>query len=338
MKLKFTQLGGSRKTLELADHAAPHGRPRVGPVAADSLTLRESEVYVAGSDTPVRHLHGLKHGDWELHGRFTDYFGGLGFAKSKAAEVKKFVADQQPVRASWGDSLAGRGLITSFEPLRESEGEIEWKLTVKIDADEIIDKQRFRSASRRPQDYTNRILQLAREGQKAFEGMPLKLSVFDVINGLISSVASLTAAAITIANGLQSFESEAIGSLRRFRSAIGQLRTAVIIARDAIDALSVDLAIEERNYDETFSFSRNQAVFSDTAISIIKEAADADRSAQLAEQGKILAIIEAKGGDTFESLSSQFYGNAGRAEDIRKANGVGGGQPPTPGTLYIIPV
>jgi hypothetical protein len=338
MILQFSQIGGALKTLELADHAAPHGRSHVAAVAHDKLTLRESEVYVAGGDSPVRHLHGLKHGDWELTGRFSDYWGGNGFALTKSAEVKAFVAEQQPVRISWGDSLLALGLITEYDPGREDEHEIEWKLTVKIDKDLTADVIRQVPQQRRPRDYTNVVLAYLNQMQTAVTSFPpLRRGIFDSINSLIASIATITSTAVSIANELQSFENNVIGSLRRFRTTMHQLKTAVIIARDTIDSFTVDLAIEEQNANAELTFYRSQSTISDTSLSIIKEAAAADRRARIAEQGTIKTIVEAKGGDTFELYARKYYGSANRASDIRDANGASTAQPVV-GQLYIIPI
>ncbi len=341
--LRFRQLAGNRRILEFGGHSAPHGRPRQAPFVEDGLTVRESEVFVSGRAEPVRHLHGVKHEDWELNGRWIDRLGGVGYALERAAAVKRFVAEMQPVQIVWDDDNEGQisatGLITSFVPSRESAGEIAWRLVVKIDSDDALESRAgVVNTPPRPQDYTDAIVQYFNEAKVAFKGMALRGNIFDAFDEVISALADVVSFVTTVARDIQSFEEEAIGTLRRFRSVMGQLRTAALMVRDTVDAVSVDIAIEAQNYNEQFSFSRNQAIISDSALSLILEAGRADRAAQIAEQGQVKAIAEARGGDTFESLSSKYYGNAERAQDIRTANGIAGGQNPEVGALYIIPI
>lgn len=337
-KLLFVQLGGERKSLSLADHAAPFGRAHKDELVTDTVTVRETEVYCAGSNVPVRHIFGLRNEPWEFHGRFSDYWGGAGFAKAKAAEVKRFVAATQPVRIAWNDHLSAKGLIKSFEPKRETDREIEWKLTVLIDSDDLLGQVLKIPVQRQPTDYTNQLLLYSTEITDAFKDIAFKKDIFDSLDDLISDVSSVTSFAVSVAEELQSFESGFIGTLRRFRTAVGQVTTAVSIARNAIDSLPVDLAIERANYEEQFAFLNGQSIISDSAISMLALADEADKQAAIAERGKILAIHEAKGGETFESISTKYYGSAARAGDIRDANGVPAGQPPTPGELYTIPI
>jgi nucleoid-associated protein YgaU len=336
--IRFTQLTGNRKVLELSGASAAFGRARVAAVVNDGIELRESEQFTSNSGSPTRQIFGVKYKPWDLHGRFSDYHGGEGFATAKSSEIKQFVAEMQPVRVAWDDILSATGLITSFEPSREAEGEIEWKMTVKIDADEYLERQIDIPQRKRPKDYTNQMLLYSTEISEAAKLMPLRIGLFDIINGFISTLSTVTGTAVALAEELQSFETEAFGSLRRFRASVGQVKTAAFKAREAVDAISVDAAIESRNYKDQFAFSNSQAIISDSAISLIKEAADADRRAEIAQRGQALALYEAKGGDTFESISKQYYGSAQRASDIREANGVAGGQAPVDGQIYLIPV
>ena len=337
-KLLFVQLGGERKSLSLADHAAPFGRAHKDELVTDTVTVRETEVYCAGSNVPVRHIFGLRNEPWEFHGRFSDYWGGAGFAAAKTAEVKRFVAAAQPVRIAWNDQLSAKGLIKSFEPKRETDREVEWKLTVLIDSDDLLGQVLKIPTQRQPTDYTNQMLLFSTEIQEAYQDMPLKQGVFDFLDSLISNVSTVTGFAVSVAQELQSFESGFIGTLRRFRTAVGQITTAVSIARNAIDSIPVDLAIERANYQATFAFLAGQSIISDSAISMLALADEADKQAAIAERGKVLAIHEAKGGETFESIATKYYGSAARAGDIRDANGVAKGQPPEAGQLYSIPI
>ena len=336
-RLLFRQLTGDRKTLELADHAAPHGRSHGNVALSDQVAVREAEAYCGGNNVPTRHLFGLKHEPWEPKGRFSDYWGGEGFAQAKAAEVKRFVADQQPVHISWGESLSATGLILEFKPDRETEADIEWTLKIAIDSDELIGQVIELPTRKAPQDFVNQIILHGSAAVTAYKDLPLKLTLFETLDSLISNVSAATGFVVSVAAEVQSFERDFIGAIRRFRTALGQLKTAAVIARDAIDALQLDAAIEAHDANSQLSFASNTAIFSDSTYSMIRQCAEADRQAAIAERGRIRAIYEAKSGDTFESIAAA-NGLSGRAEDIRVANGVSSGQPPVSGVLYILPV
>ncbi len=119
----FEQLGGPRKKLELADHAAPHGRPRQAPVVSPEMHIRTSSTYYSGDVPRTIHVFGPSHEPVELVGRFSDRRGGRGFAIAKRDEVMRFVADQQEVLISWSDVYSVVGFITSFVPALEAVSE-----------------------------------------------------------------------------------------------------------------------------------------------------------------------------------------------------------------------
>ena len=338
-RLLFEQLTGDRRRLELSDHAAPFGRPHKDPVATDAVELREVEVFCAGNNIPTRHIFGTKHPDWEFNGRFSDYWGGQGFARAKAAEVKRFVAEGRPVRVTWGAILSARGLIKGFYPSRESEREVEWRLIVAIDSDDFLQKKlNFPNRNKIAYDGVAQIRMWAQQIQLRSETIRLKGSIFDTLQSVVSTLALATATLVDYANQFESFERETIATIRRFRGMLGQIKTAAITVRDTVDAWQVDLTIEKNNADERWKMAEGQALIADSSLSIIQKAADMDRQAALTERGRTQAIYTAAEGDTFESISTQFYGSPDRAEDIREANGTDAGTQPTAGELYAIPV
>ena len=132
----FVQLGPPNKTMTLSGYSAPFGRQRQKAVVRDAVTIRESTTYYAGaSGPPTRHVFGNKLEQWELTGRFMDPAAGSGYAKTQTDYVKQFVLDAQPVEIRWGDIVGARGFIKSFDPGRESEFQVEWKMTVLVDED-----------------------------------------------------------------------------------------------------------------------------------------------------------------------------------------------------------
>ncbi len=341
--LRLQQLGGAQREFLLTGHAAPHGRPRADPVATDALRIRNAEVFVAGQVAPVRHIFGYRYEPLEFRGRLLDRWAHVGFAEAKAAEAKGFVAEMERVKLSWdggsGAAIACTGIVLELDIARESHHEIAWRILFAVDRDELLGTPVTANIrTKLPRDYTYAITYYLNETQAAFEEMKLRGSVFDLFDNLISGLASLVSNVVILADELASFQKATFATVRRFRHVLGQLRTAALSVRDTIDAFEVDAAIEARNAREQFSFVRNQAIISDSTLAMITEVAEADRAAQLAEQGRVKAIVQAFGGDTFETLAVRSYGSAERAADIREANDVVDGALPVFGQLYMIPV
>lgn len=338
MGFKFVQLAGPQKTLELTAHYGPMGRPRQGAVVREKVKLRESEVYYFGNPVPTRHVASEKWEPWEIKGRFSDWWGGPGFALNKKNEVLSFFLDKQPIQITWDDIINCTGLMTEFDPGIESDGEVEWQMVVKIDQNNFHSVSNIIPDKKKPSDDEDKITALAFTDMPALTALPLNGSIFDAFDSLTAAVASATSSFNQVAQSMSDFESSSIATLRRFRNALGQLKTAVITARDAVDAVPVDLAIERSNADDRLGFQSLQASFSANGLSIIQTLAVADRNALLAERGQVKAFYTAKGGDTWESISMRFYnGSAARADDIRAANSIPSGQGPLPGALYQLP-
>lgn len=336
MGFKFVQLTGPKKTLTLTSHYGPMGRPRQGAVVRQKGKLRESEVYYFGNPVPTRHIASAKFEPWELKGRLSDVWGGPGFALKKKDEIMSFFLDKQPVHATWDDIVNANGIITEFDAGIESDGEVEWVMQVKIDKDNFQALTNVLPDKKKPADHINQIL-LASTQFDELKTLPLRGSIFDVLDSLVSAMGSATAAVAQIAGEMQSFEESTIATLRRFRGAIGQLKTAAITFRNTLDSFEVDLAIERQNADDRLSFQSLQAGISSSAISLLKSVADADRDALLAERGQVKTFYTARGGDTWELISKAEYGDALRADAIRAANTIPSGQPPQVGAIYQIP-
>ena len=92
-----------------------------------------------------------------------------------------------------------------------------------------------------------------------------------------------------------------------------------------------------RSAENQFSFSGLQADTATITNSMLLELAKTDKAAREAERGKTKGLYTAVANDTWEAISVASYGDATRADDIRKANGVDAGTPPEAGALYLIP-
>lgn len=338
----FRQLGGDKKELVLEGADAPYGRPRQKPIVEDGIDIREKRKWYAGNDVPTRHIFGVKYHDIELSGRWMDRNGGPGWAQEKSEFVKRFVADAQECRITWGDIISTRGLIRSFIPRRESREEVAWHMVVGIDADEILTAfaQRQDPAPVAPGKFVDNIGELLAKALKPSTEQPeqFKGSFAGGLDASIAGVTSAFASLVLLATSVSSFEQELIGDIRRFRAGIGQLQTALIIFRDGYQDFRNDLAIQGDYADDQLKFAGLQADSGLATLQALEQLIAADRAAAEAERGKIIGFYEAKEGDSWESIARYVYdGSASRAEDLRMANGIPPGAPPVAGGEYQVP-
>jgi hypothetical protein len=340
----FTQLGGSQRVLVLADHAAPHGRPRVRPVVEPSMEIREETTYYSGNNPPTRHLFGMSYGSFKLDGRFSDLYGGDGFARKKLDDVRTFVFGQQPCSIQWDDLVSVTGLIKNFKHGIESGGEITWEFEVLVDQDALLQPDTKELLG--PRLYLDNVAELSQQLTDAQKQMAelqavpkMRGSIFDLIGSLISSVNSATASLVNVAGQIDSLATAPFQLLRRFRDGLGQVMTAVSDLRNTYDNLTIDLTLEsEADAEACQRFWDTQAGWGDSSLKAMQLALQAEQSAALAEQGAILALYTARDGDTWELISRRFYGgSATRAKDVRDANGLDAGANPIAGTIYFIP-
>jgi hypothetical protein len=334
----FKQLGGNRRTLELADHAAPHGRPRQEPVVEDEIEIREDETYYSGDVPPTRHIFGAKFSAWELNGRFSDGYGGLNFAKTKTEEVKAFVSEQQQVQITWADIISAKGFIKRFSPGREAIGEVVWDMTILIDSDDLIAfPQRVEEVVVPAVDYLavwNALLP-AEEILETPE--TLRTGVFTTLESFIASLNTVSAAALSISEQIDTLATAPFALLARFRAGIRQVSTAVGNLRATYDQLEVNRALENERAQETQRFLDLQARWDAGGLEALRGLQYLDRQAELAQAGQIRGAIRANDGDTWETLSQRVYGDRTRADDIREANGVEPGDDPQANVQYLVP-
>lgn len=337
--VRFLQLeGDSPKTLELAGHAAPHGRPRKEPVAEDTLQLRQRSVYLPGGSQPVRHIFGDKKEPLTFKGRFRDSLGGAGFAKAKNDEVTAFVRDKRLCEVIWDDVLDVHGIIDRYTRGIESPSEFTYEIVVEVDRDLFAANKAFTPLMKGPKDITDAIIESLKLTKVIPKTPPtMKGSVVDLLNSLVGQVNSATGALVRASNDIDSFVTGTVTALQRLRAGLAQTRVAVQNLRSTYDSLLVTVALERESANESQVFADVQSTWSANSLEAMRLIAEADRAAALAEQGRILAFHDAAIGDTWEGIAVQWYGSAQRADQIRTANGVDAGVEPTPGTVYTVP-
>ena len=342
----FKQLGGEGKTLKLSGWDAPHGRPRQKPVVKDGVAVRHTDTYYPGNDRPTRHLFGHKFEPWELEGRFMDLAGGQGYATWMAEFAKAFVDDQQSVLITWGALIACEGFIESIEIGREGAGNIAWKLKVLVDDDLILAKSKqtkqpvpdsIKDLSRALENALKDALGGTRK-QKSITQFPpsLDLGISDFLDALVGAINTPAAVFTNLVNQIGDLSTATVGDIRRLRTGVHQIKTGVQNLQTIYEDLRNDVAIQSsyaKDITDWESYRSSSAAAMNSAMGQIRKI---DRATAIAERGSVKAFYTAKQGDTWESISTTFYGSASRAADIQKANSESG--PPVAGTLYVIPV
>ncbi len=125
--------------------------------------------------------------------------------------------------------------------------------------------------------------------------------------------------------------------MKRLRAGIGQLRTASLALQNAYASAREDALLLRRAPLADIDVLGLRAK-SDVALTrAAADMADADRKAAIAERGKILTVITAQAGDTWESLAAKYLGSPARAQELRDINGARSGEQPVAGRSYKVP-
>jgi nucleoid-associated protein YgaU len=336
----FTQVAGDQKVLTLAGEGAPHGRARVSPVVEDEMGLRDVAVYYPGNPRPTRHVFGEIHTDWVLTGRFADRFLGPGGAKAKIEEIKAFIADEQQVTIAWGDILAATGLVRRIKPSRESESEIAWTLTVGIDGDDALPPAAPQSSAVAPGAKLGQ-LSSGIGAINALTDLPGDLGLapdfLDSLGDLVSQINSVSASVLSIADGISNFETAVAGDLNRFRAGLQQFQTAVLTLQATLESAQNDFSLTESSSLSEDQWHATRAEAECEALAMAALLAAVDRDVEIIQKGRQATTCIATAGDTWESLSTRYYGGPSKADTLRKANGAQYGAQPQAGRLLQIP-
>ena len=334
----LTQLEGSApKTIYLAGNAAPHGRPRKGAVVEAEATVRQSAVYYAGDAPPTRHIFGSKLEPIKMKGRFRDSGNGKGFARAKMRELLAFFHDKRQIAVVWGDLYDVVGLMVKCTPKIEAAEEIEYEIEVEVDVDRLADKRPTFPKIKGPKDITDQIIASLKLKDKLAKTPAMKGSVVDLLGGLVGSLNSASALLVQSAEDLDSFATGTVAQIQRFRAGLAQTRVAVQKLRGTYDSMLVTAALENEAANNTQPFWDLQAGWASSSLEALRLLAAAERETAVAQQGKIKALHEAALGDTWDSISIQYFETAHRADEIRETNDVPPGTDPVPGTLYVVP-
>lgn len=340
----FLQLGGPTKRLVLKDYAAPFGRPRQKPIFEEMFQDRVKTVHYPGqSNNPTRHRFGTKWADEGIQftGRWMDKQLPDKTAEQMVNDWQAFISDEQPVRISWGSILSFVGFIESLKCSWESDKEVAWTMTVLVDRKEVTSG--FVEFGPQPSRPSRELVDIYNQNflanQKRLTAVENDLSpgFFDSLNNLTSSLASVTSTFVKLAGDLNDLQQQTFDVLQRFRLAIGQVRTALVLYRRALDSASINSQLFSRQADSDlhwFQFKNASDVELSVMLDILSQL---DRGTAVALRGKGITAYQARQGDTWESISNKFFQGPDHANEIRQANGIQYGNLPVVGQTYSIP-
>ena len=145
----------------------------------------------------------------------------------------------------------------------------------------------------------------------------------------------LRASAIALATSLI-FAASASSQATSTTASSGPAPTKIgYINSQAILAQAPGRAEAEAQFDREVGVYRAQIQRMDDSLKTMMAAFD--RDTEIAQRGKTFTQYTAKFGDSWESVSIKFYATPDGAQAIRQANGIKYGEPPRPGSNYIIP-
>lgn len=339
----FQQLGGERKLLTLEGRAAPHGRPRKGPVVTDAIKLRRERILYPGMvGPPTTHIFGVTWEDWELKGRFMDKFLGRGEVRQRIDAWQAFVADAERCSITWGDIVFTTGYVDKFVAERESEEECAYTIVLCVDGKPL---NAFASPTLRATTPPGLAALVAIQAEDILHQPTapravgkLKPSFVDSLDDTVSSINSFSAAIVQVAGEIDDFATGTLDQLERLRAGVKQTRTAVLKMRATLETTENESAQLARSSSSDIIWIRTRTDLDVSSTRLLALLDEMDREAEIAQRGRILTIYVARGQDTWESISTKFYGGPTGAGIIRDANGVQYGELPIPGRDYQIPV
>lgn len=339
---KLQQLGGDRKILTLSDWSAPYGRPFQKAVVRDGISLRHKSVRYPGTNLPpTRHLFGINYSDIELNGRFRDRVLGKGGAQQQTEYVKGFLKDQEQLDISWGSIIHLTGILAEFDPGRESPGEVEWKMKILVDQDNIELTQVAPSVAKLPSALVDQI-SAALAPMIALPAQPESLNglqgnILDTLDDLVRGITGALGTLTRIANSIDNFESSLANEAKTLIAGIHSVKTAVLRTADTLSSIENDVflirdsANDAVNFQQTMNGAVTQSYIGLALLS------DLEVQAEAAQRGSATISVRAHQGDSWESLSNRIYGGPNEADALRQANNAKYGQKPRAGQLIIVP-
>jgi len=278
----------------------------------------------------------------ELTGRWMDKRLGAGSAKRNAGLFEAFIEDGRVVRISWGDLLCYTGIIEDLSTNWESQSECAWTLKILIDTNEFEGENVTVQSLKSPTQVADDVQQWL---NTALPNLPKQLpnldavtgEVFDALDDMVASVTQYGGAAVKAANAVSNWETAGFAELARLQAGLHQFKTAVLTLQSTVENLAIDTLVVDRAAEDDIAWLTFQTQSEKQTNSMLHTITAGQLEAQKAVARSIKTTHTASDGDSWESISSKFYGSPDGADKVRQANGVRGGEKPQAGRTYSIP-
>ncbi|HEY2517099.1 MAG TPA: hypothetical protein VGI39_39775 [Polyangiaceae bacterium] len=338
----FRQLSPPGGIFLLSGPNAPFGRPRHGAVGQEEVELRDSETYYPGNPVPDRHIFGHKQAPIELSGRFMDSrIGTDGGARAIAQTLKAYVRAAIPVHAEWGPILSFTGLLHKLRLAHESDGEIAWTLTIKVDTDDSM-------PAAGPIATPKAASALAQQVATRFDGinanvaaMPADIeyspTFLDSIASLVSSIDSYLSVVSQFAQSVDNFESALASDVAHLRGALAQAIGATTQLQITLDSGEGDALATKAWATSQVEWFSQRAEMEEALLLMVGDLAALDLQAEIAQQGTPDRTYLVSGGDTWESIALTTLGSSEKARALQDANRARYGMQPFVGQRLHVP-
>lgn len=341
-KWSFQQLGEPNKLLELEGYLAPFGRPRQKPIMKELIKSRvQSKHYPGSNRPPTRSVFGSNWEPMELSGRWmTKSIAGHFDANDLADNWTLFMRDEQLVRMAWGQILSYTVFIDELELGRESQHEIAWRMHLLVDSrDELT---AFNNKIEPVKNVTDKIFEvnefLANTKGFLLPNIPdLSFDFLDKLDFFAGQLNQFSAAMNKLAGQIDDLEKGTFSTLQHFRGAVTGFKTALLTIRDTVQDAGIQSAVAVHSAESDVRWAKYQADLDFQTSFILGQLAEMDRTAEILSKKDLGKVLTAEQGDTWESISTRATGGPDKASDIRSANGIEFGTPPTPGEIYLVP-
>ncbi len=305
----------------------------------DAVEARDSETYYPWNDEPTRHVFGKRYDDWTLNGRLRDKDLGANQANVKIALLQSMVTSEVVVR--WGDVVGGVGLLKKVKPGRESEAEVTYELTIRISRNEYEKRIQRQVAPPSIRDLTDKMV-LALSDRWTFltitPELELSVDFLEFLDDLLSDLNQVTATLVRFANELDNAEQRTAKLFNRIRASVGQAQTALTTLQITVNSIPFDFQVARTGAQSAVAWAAARAQADLDMLVLSALLAETDRRAEIEVLGQNATTHRAQSGDTWDSLSTRFYGGPSGADRLRQANRARYGTQPEPGQAIQIPL
>jgi hypothetical protein len=173
---------------------------------------------------------------------------------------------------------------------------------------------------------------------RAISKSKLPGTLLDSLSILTDAVSGAIGTFSTAVSAIGDFKDATFSQLNAAVTAARRARQATIALRDTFCSLPLDVATFRNDAKEAIVFLTSQITCETSSRQLLDSFETVERSAAVTKAGRTRTTYVARDGDTWEGISMIYYFDPSRGNDVRDANAVVAGAPPTPGVEYVVPV